>query len=158
MLRRAIGAIVAAAALSLSAAAQTIPARAGWEIYASDKSYAEMVDAVKAAAGAHGLGVVTEAGPTGVARSRGIDIPGNRVIGLFNNDFAVRILRSSTAAMIEAPLRMYVTEAEDGTATLAYKTPSHVFTPYTEEGGAALREAAEELDAIFAAVAATALD
>lgn len=143
--------------LPLATAAQTIAPREGWAIHASDKPYAEMVEAVKSAAGPHGLGVVTEAGPTGGARSRGIEIPGNRVIGLFNNDFAVRILRFSTAAMIEAPIRMYVTEGSDGMATLAYKTPSLVFAPYMDEGGADLAKASEELDAIFAEVAAAAL-
>ena len=38
-------------------------------------------------------------------RSGGIEIPENRVVGVFNNDYAVRILDMSTAAMIEAPLR-----------------------------------------------------
>jgi len=142
----------------LTVGAQTIEPREGWEIHASSKSYAELVEAVKAAAGDAGLGVVTEAGPTGVAAARGIDIPGNRVIGLFNNDFAVRILKLSTAAMIEAPIRMYVTEAGDGSATLAYKTPSHVFAPYMSEGGGSLATAARELDDRFAAVAEAALE
>ncbi len=149
--------LIAALFLSSAVMAQTIDPREGWAIHASDKSYPDLIAAVKDAAGAHGLGVVTEAGPTGVARSRGIDLPGNRVIGLFNNDFAVRILGLSTAAMIEAPIRLYVTEAPDGTATLAYKRPSHVFTPYLDEGGAGLEAAAAELDTLFERVATTAL-
>ncbi|MCA8880196.1 MAG: DUF302 domain-containing protein [Rhodobacteraceae bacterium] len=140
------------------AAAQTIAPRDGWAIHASQKSYADLVAAVKAAAPTHGLGVVTEAGPTETARSRGIEIPGNRVIGLFNNDYAVRILDLSTAAMIEAPIRVYVTEAADGTATLAYKTPSFVLAPYADEGGPALAAIAVQLDTDFAAVASDALD
>ncbi|MEO0991408.1 MAG: DUF302 domain-containing protein, partial [Pseudomonadota bacterium] len=100
---------------------------------------------------------VTQAGPTGAAKARGITIPGNRVIGLFNNVFAVRILDLSTAAMIEAPIRMYVTEDLDGTATLSWKTPSHVFAPYFAEGGADLVAAASELDSLFEAVAQDAL-
>jgi len=153
--------VILALALSLAATAglaQTIAPRDGWAIHASDKSFDAMVEAVKAAAGNAGLGVVTEAGPTGMARSRGIDIPGNRVIGLFNNDLAVRILRASVAAMIEAPMRMYVTEGADGTATLAYKRPSFVLAPYIDEGGAALEEAAAELDGRFEAVAEAALE
>ncbi len=130
--------------------------RPGWESQVTSLQYLELVDAVKVAAGDHGMGVVTEAGPTGVARSRGVEIPGNRVIGLFNNVFAVRILGLSTAAMIEAPIRMYVTENTDGTATLSYKTPSYVLAPYIDEGGADLASAAVELDGIFAAIAAQA--
>ena len=145
--------ILFALVLPLALPAQTIGPRDGWAVHASDTPYEGMIAAVKDAARANGLGVVTEAGPTGAARARGIDIPGNRVIGLFNNDFAVRILRLSTAAMIEAPIRVYVTEGADGMATLAYKTPSHVFAPYMDEGGAALAEVAAELDELFAAMA-----
>jgi hypothetical protein len=47
--------------------------------------------------------VVTQAGPTAAAKKRGITIPGNRVIGVFNNDLARNVLESSTAALIEAP-------------------------------------------------------
>ena len=61
------------------------------------------------------------------------------------------------SAMIEAPVRMYVTSNPDGTATLSYKMPSHVFAPYFEEGGDQLRAIAAELDAIFAAIAARAV-
>ncbi|MEO1456354.1 MAG: DUF302 domain-containing protein [Pseudomonadota bacterium] len=84
-------------------------------------------------------------------------MPGNRVLGVFRNDFAVRILRVSTPAMIEAPIRFYVTEAPDGRGWLSYRTPSAVFAPYAEDGGAALAEASAELDTIFAAIAARAL-
>ena len=84
-------------------------------------------------------------------------IPGNRVVGVFRPDFAVRILRASEAAMIEAPIRFYVTEQPDGSATLSYKTPSFVFAPYMAEGGDALKAAAGELDAIFEGIAKQAL-
>ncbi|MEM7530479.1 MAG: DUF302 domain-containing protein, partial [Pseudomonadota bacterium] len=45
----------------------------------------------------------------------------------------------------------------DGTATLSYKTPSHVFAAYADEGGADLAALAAELDVVFAAIAATAV-
>lgn len=139
-------------ALSTAASAQEIEPREGWVVRTTGKPYEELVADVKAAAGRNGMGVVTEAGPTGAAAARGIEIPGNRVIGLFNNDFAVRILRLSTAALIEAPIRMYVTEESDGTATLSYKSPSLVFSPYLDDGGDALAAEAAELDGIFAAI------
>ena len=129
----------------------------GWAVYSSGKSYETLVDDTKAAVKENGLIVVTQAGPTKAAASRGITIPGNRVIGAFNNDYAVRVLETSTNAMIEAPIRFYVTENEDGTATLSYKTPSFVFAPYADEGGDALREIAIELDAKFQAVAENAV-
>jgi len=55
--------------------------------------------------------------------------------------------------MIEAPVRLYVTEQADGTAILSYKTPSHVFAPYLDEGGDKLIALAQELDQRFAAIA-----
>ena len=63
------------------------------------------------------------------------------------------MLEASIAAGIEAPIRLYLTENADGTATLSYKTPTFVFAPYMNEGGDALKELAGELDAIFAAIA-----
>jgi uncharacterized protein (DUF302 family) len=66
-------------------------------------------------------GVVIQAGPIATARARGITIPENRLIGVFNNDFAVRILALSTRAMIEAAFRFYLTENADGTATRSYQ-------------------------------------
>lgn len=129
----------------------------GWAIYPTDKSYADLVADTKTAVKENGLIVVTQAGPTKAAAARGIVIPGNLVIGAFNNDFAVRVLETSTNAMIEAPIRFYVTENEDGTATLSYKTPSFVFAPYVYEGGEALRDIAIELDATFQSVAESAV-
>jgi uncharacterized protein (DUF302 family) len=126
--------------------------REGWEVHPTQKSYATLVEDVKAAVKANEMGVVTEAGPTEAAAGRGVEIPGNRVIGVFRNDFAVRALGLSEAAMIEAPIRFYVTEQPDGTATLSYKTPSHVFAPYARDGDD-LSALADELDAIFAQIA-----
>lgn len=125
----------------------------GWQVFQTDKSYDQLLSDLKAAIKAEGLIVVTQAGPTKAAAARGITIPGNRVIGVFNNDYAVRVLALSTAAMIEAPIRFYVTETMNGQATLSYKTPSHVLTPYLREGGTGLVQIARELDQRFAAIA-----
>ncbi|MCL6284099.1 DUF302 domain-containing protein [Ruegeria sp. 2012CJ41-6] len=132
--------------------ADDLSARDGWMVVPTGKSHDQLVSDVKAAVKENGLIVVTQAGPTKAAAARGITIPGNRVIGVFNNDFAVRVLATSTAAMIEAPVRFYVTENADGTATLSYKTPSFVFAPYTE-GGTELLAIAQELDSRFDAIA-----
>ena len=135
------------------ATAQSVEPRDGWGVYPTTKSFDALVDAVKSAAKANKMGVVTQAGPTGAAANRGITIPGNRVIGLFNNIYAVRILNLSVPAMIEAPIRVYVTENPDGTATLSYKTPSLVFAPYMDGADPDLGVAATELDEIFATIA-----
>ena len=138
-------------------AGDTIPERPGWVVRETTFTYEDLIGRLKPAIKAEGMGLVTEAGPTGAAKSRGITIPGSRVFGVFNNKFAVRAIRTSISAMIEAPVRMYVTENPDGTATLSYKTPTHVFSPYFPEGGDELRELAAELDGVFKAIAVRAL-
>lgn len=146
---------VLATALGAARAADMAP-RDGWAVHPTTLDHAALVAATRAAIQGQGLGIVTQAGPTRAAAARGITIPGNLVIGAFNNDYAVRVLGLSTAAMIEAPIRFYVTENADGTATLSYKLPSAVLAPYADEAGPELLSIAAELDRDFAAVAAAA--
>lgn len=148
-------ALVALALLAPIAAnaASVIPDRPGWRVLPSEKSYARLLQDLKGAVADFKMGVVTEAGPTEVAARRGEKIPGNRVVGVFRNDFAVTVIRAAPAAMIEAPVRFMVMEEPDGTATLAYKLPSTVFAPYKDEGGEALAAVVGELDNVFGDIA-----
>ena len=116
----------------------------------SQKSFAELVTAVTGAIQDNGMFAVTKASASAGAKRRGIDIAGNMVIGVFRNDYAVRMLQVSIESGIEAPLRFYLTANADGGATLTYRTPSALFAPYKS---AALDDMAAELDAIFAAIA-----
>ena len=68
------------------------------------------------------------------------------VLGVYRNDFAVRMLEASVPSGIEAPIRFYVTEDDGGGATLSYRLPSEMFAPY---GSADLDAMALELDAIW---------
>ncbi len=102
------------------------------------------------------IAVVTTASASDGAAAQGVEIPGNRVFGLFRNDYARRMLEASVASGIEAPIRLYVTEDADGAVTLSWRPPSLVWAPYMAEGGDALRELAAELDGVFEAVAADA--
>lgn len=124
----------------------------GWVIRASAHDYATLVERTNEAVAESPLGVVTRASATVGASNIGQTIPGNMVIGVYAPPFAVRMLDASVQAGIEAPLRLYLTENEDGTATLSYRTASHVFAPYTD-GGEELRALAAELDAILATIA-----
>lgn len=142
---------------AIPAVAGDISPRPGWVVLPTQKPHAALLADLRSAVKSHKMGVVTQAGPTQTARNRGIDIPENRVVGVFNNDFAVKVLATSTAAMIEAPIRFYVTENGDGTATLSYKTPGHVFAPYEDEGGPALAALAGQLDGIFDRIAQAAI-
>jgi uncharacterized protein (DUF302 family) len=92
------------------------------------------------------MGLVAQASASRGAAARGVKIPGNAVLMVFRNDFAVRMLAASVPAGIEAPLRLYVTENNDGTASLTYRIPSAVFAPY---GSPELDSMAKELDGIF---------
>ncbi len=145
------------ALLPLAAVADELSEQPGWSVHPTEKPYDVLIKDLSAAVKANGLIVVTQAGPTKAAAARGITIPGNRVIGVFNNDYAVRVLNLSTAAMIEAPIRFYVTEEPDGSATLSYKTPSFVFAPYVQTGGAELQEIADELTHRFDEIAEIAI-
>ena len=155
-MRRTLALLALAALLPATMAPAEVAPRDGWQVIDTGLTHAALLDRLLAAVPAEGMAVVTQAGPTAAAAARGIDIPENRVIGVFNNDFAVRILSLSTAAMIEAPIRFYVTEDADGTATLSYKEPGFVLAPYMEEGGAELAAIAQELDRRFATIAAAA--
>ena len=84
-------------------------------------------------------------------------LDGNRVVGVFRNDFARRMLAASLPAGIEAPVRFYVTENADGTGSLSYRLPSAVFAPYFAAEGGDLRAVAGELDIIFARITADAI-
>jgi len=140
-----------------SAAAAELPAALpGWVIEPTRHSYAELVERVDAAVAESPLNVVTRASATVGAKSLGQKIPGNLVVGVFAPQFAIRLLDASVAAGIEAPLRLYITENPDGTATLSYKTAAHVLAPYANEGGQTLAVLTRELDTILEQIAARA--
>jgi uncharacterized protein (DUF302 family) len=112
-------------------------------------SFKALWDKLEKAVEANGMFVVTRASASRGASGRGIKIPGNLVIGVYRNDFAVRMLKASVPAGIEAPLRFYVTENADATASLTYREPSAVFAPY---GSGDLDKMAKELDAIWSKI------
>jgi uncharacterized protein (DUF302 family) len=100
------------------------------------------------------MGLVAQASASKGAAARGVKIPGNAVLMVFRNDFAVRMLEASVAAGIEAPLRLYVTEDADGTARITYRSPSATFAPY---GNGKLDALARELDPILKGIVADAV-
>ena len=126
----------------------------GTLVQSSQKSFDKLFADLKKAVGANKMGIVGQASASMGASRRGIEIPGNAVIGVYRNDFAVRMLQASVPAGIEAPLRFYVTENPGGGATLTYRRPSAVFAPY---GNRKLDAMARELDLIFEKIAAAAL-
>ncbi|MEW6688498.1 MAG: DUF302 domain-containing protein [Pseudomonadota bacterium] len=107
-----------------------------------DATVARLEDAIAK----HKMGLIAQASASRGAAARGVKIPGNAVLMVFRNDYAVRMLAASVPAGIEAPLRIYVTENPDGTGTVTYRRPSAVFAPYAS---AELDRVARELDPIF---------
>ena len=123
----------------------------GTQIIETKHSYKDLIARLDTAVKASKMGLVTRASATlGAAAKLNKTIPGNMVVGVYRPDFAVRMLEASVAAGIEAPLRFYITENANGTATLTYRKPSAVFAPYES---AKLDEMARELDTIFAKIA-----
>jgi uncharacterized protein (DUF302 family) len=138
--------------LYLLAAASTVLADAGTKTVVTGQSFDETVSRLEKSITDNKMGLVAQASASKAAASRGVKIPGNTVLMVFRNDFAVRMLKASVPAGIEAPLRIYVTEGTDG-SSVTYRTPSATFAPY---GNAELDALARELDPIFDKIVADA--
>lgn len=136
--------------------AAPLEASEGWEVLPTAHSFPVLVARLEDAVKANKMAVVTAASASDGAKAQGFTIPGNRVVGVFRNDFARRMLAASVPAGIEAPIRFYLTENTDGTATLSYLKPSSVFAPYFNRATSDLKSLAAELDAIFGRIAADA--
>jgi uncharacterized protein (DUF302 family) len=114
-------------------------------------SYATLIGRLDSSTKENKMGLVTRASATiGAKKALNKKIPGNMVIGVFHPRFAVRMLQANVAAGIEAPLRFYITENDDKTATLTYRKPSSTFAPYKTRD---LDMMARELDVIFMKIA-----
>jgi len=122
-MRKLITATGLALALSVSsmstALAETFQLE-GWVSIETKHAFADLNKKMTEVIKANKMGRVNTASASGGAKRRGVTIPGNRVIGVYNNIFAVRMLKASKAAGMEAPIIYYLTENEDGTTTLSY--------------------------------------
>lgn len=126
----------------------------GTQSFKSNYGFPETVARVEKSIEANKMGLVARASASAGATARGVTIPGNAVLMVFRNDYAVRMLAASIPAGIEAPVRIYVTEGPDGKASVSYRAPTAVFAPY---GSAPLDDMARELDPIFARIVAGAV-
>ncbi|MEM9681937.1 MAG: DUF302 domain-containing protein [Pseudomonadota bacterium] len=135
-------------------AADTAAPYPGTEVLKTAYGFSDLRGRLETSVEKNGMFVVTAASASAGAKARGLTIPGNIVIGVYRNDFAVRMLEASVPAGIEAPLRFYLTENADGTSTLTYRKPSAVFAPY---GSSKLDAMAKELDGIWAKIVGDAI-
>jgi uncharacterized protein (DUF302 family) len=138
--------IVLVATSMIAAAADKSGPLSGTVTIKTTHGFDALAGRVEKAVADHKMGLVAQASASRGAAARGVKIPGNLVLMVFRNDYAVRMLEASVPAGFEAPLRLYITENPDGTASLTYRTPGAVFAPY---GSKALDEMANELDGIF---------
>jgi uncharacterized protein (DUF302 family) len=136
--------------------AQSVSQRDGWVVLPTAHSFKELIAHTRSAIKQAPIAIVSQASASSGAKNQGFEILGNRVIGVYRNDYARRMLAASVPAGIEAPIRLYLTENLDKTATLSYKTPTTVFAPYMSEGGHDLETLAKELDDILQNIAQTA--
>lgn len=150
-LRGMTGALVALALFvaAFPAAAEVEKPYSGTVTVETGKPFAPFVKSLSAAVKQHGFNMVGLACATCAARSLGVTVPGNRVFLFFKPAYAVRMLEASTAAGIEAPIRLYVTETPAGKAHVTYRLPSHVFGAYKVP---ALDKLGAELDADVEAI------
>lgn len=148
--------LMASQAIAQSAAQSGLVEGNGWVVRRSNASFPDLVAKLEKAIAANKMGLVNAASASEGAKAQGFTIPGNRVVGVFRNDFARRMLAASVQAGIEAPIRFYITEGADQRASLSYRTPSAVFAPYFDRAGPDLRAIASELDVIFAKIFADA--
>ena len=111
--------------------------------------FARVAEALECAVTEEKRGLVCHANAQRGAAGRGVTIKGNQVLMVFRNDFAVRLLAPDPAADFEAPIRIYVYENDDGTATVSYLPPSVVLAPYRHPE---VQAVARELDGIFNAI------
>ena len=112
----------------------------------STAPFGRVAEALERAVTDEKMALVCHANAQRGAAGRGVTIKGNQVLMVFRNDFAVRLLAADPAAGFEAPIRIYVHENPDGTATVSYMPPRAVFAPYRH---AEVQAIAGELDVIF---------
>jgi uncharacterized protein (DUF302 family) len=120
----------------------------------SGAPFQRVAEALERAIHEHQMALVCHANAQRGAAARGVSIKGNQVLMVFRNDYAVRLLAADPQAGFEAPIRIYLYENPDGTATVTYLSPSAVFAPYRHPE---VRAVAAELDSIFRAIVERAL-
>ncbi len=143
-----------AVSLLLAAVALVIPTAPGTAQDGRKAPFAKVAEALETAIADQNMGLVCHANAQRGAAARGVKLAGNQVFMVFRNDFAVRIITAAREAGFEAPIRIYLYENSDGTATLTYMKASALFRPYPQPE---VGKVAAELDLIFEKIVAQAL-
>jgi len=139
----ALGWILATCAPADLARAQDVP---GYKVVRTAIPFAALEARLAAAISKNGMNLVNRASASDGAQARGVAIPGDAVIGVFRNDYAVRMLAANRDAGIEAPIRFHLVEEAGGGSSIGYYPPSVVFGRYQ---GDAIKSLGRELDPVF---------
>ena len=126
MTRLIVLALLAASVWSAMPAA----ARDGRVTLVAGAPFQKVADALEKAIADQKMAIVCHANAQCGAAARAVTIKGNQVLMVFRNDFAVRLLNADPTAGFEAPIRIYIYENSDGTATVSDVPPSVVFASY----------------------------
>src|SRR5258708_35502930 len=107
---QSLGAIVGLGFLALLSSSGAPAAHAdegalpGIRVMATKATFTEAIGRLEGSIAANEMLLVAKASASAGAAARGIAIPGNAVLLVFRNDYAVRMLKASVPAGIEAPL------------------------------------------------------
>ncbi len=145
-----------ALALALVVCVAPVPgvAQDGRVTAVSRAPFRQVAEALEKSIAEQKMALVCHANAQRGAAARGVSIKGNQVLMVFRNDFAVRLLAAEPAAGFEAPIRIYLYENPNGTATVTYLPPSAVFASYRHPE---VRAVASELEPIFRTIVERAL-
>lgn len=100
------------------------------ETAVSRAPFARVAEALERAIAEENMVLVCHANAQRGAAARGVTIKGNQVFMIFRNDFAVRLIAADPVAGFEAPIRIYIYENPDGTATVSYVRPTIILSAY----------------------------
>ena len=102
-MHRVFVAVVASLVAMPAAIAGTVKEQSGWVVIDTHYPFPALVERLETAVRDQHMGLVTSASASEGAKAAGIQIPGNRVVGVFRNDFARRCWRQAYPQALRRP-------------------------------------------------------
>ncbi len=110
----------------------------------SKRAFEDVLTALRTGIESAGMRVLHEIDPQKALAGAGQTIDGSRLLFFFHPDLVARVMRTDWSAMVDAPLKLVVTELPDRTVSVRMADPAISFGRY---GNAALAAFGEELAA-----------
>jgi uncharacterized protein (DUF302 family) len=108
----------------------------------STRSFEDVLSSLRKEIEGAGLRVLNEIDPQKAVQGIGRSMGGLRLIFFFHPELVVRVLETDWTAMVEAPLKLVVTELPEGTVSIRMADPIAAFGRY---GNSALTSFGKEL-------------